>query len=66
MLKLNKQLKKMENIKEMLKLIYFDLETINQKEIKKDNLYHLKLAKGNLKDSIQTIERGETWKKKKQ
>jgi len=48
-----------KKIKEILRLIYFDLETINQKEIKKDNLYHLKLAKGNLKDSIQTIERGE-------
>jgi hypothetical protein len=49
--------------KDLLNLILWDLGLVIPKD--KDSNYHLKLAKGNLKDLIQTIERGETWKKQK-
>jgi hypothetical protein len=36
--------------KALLKVIFYDLDCMNAKELKGDNLYHFKLAKRNLKD----------------
>ena len=41
--------------KELLELIYYDLDCIDTTDFDKDNKYHLRLAKGNLKDLIKGV-----------